>query len=153
MRHTSGQSSTPLTGLKIGDKLSFKAIYSKSAKRFGFNINDKAGNYIFRLAFRLPIDPTGSGPITVMNSRLNGAWQGELRAPFPKFEDGKEFSVTVVCLENKFVAYFNGELMSGVNFPYRHDLAKAAEFELWGGAAMEDGGVSIVYSTITKTSG
>ena len=109
---------------------------------------------MFRLAFRPLTDPTGSGPITVMNSRvLNKVWQGELRAPFPKFEDGKEFSVTVVCLENKFVTYFNGELMQGVNFPYRHDLAKAAEFELWGGVAMNDDGIPILYSAITNTKG
>ena len=131
--------------MKAGDKISFKAIFSKSATRFGLNIKDKGGNYMFRLAFRLPTDPTGSGPINVMNSRVDGIWGVELRAPFPKFEDGREFTVTVECLEDRFVAYFNGELMSGVDFPYRDDLANAAEFELWGGDAMGDDGVPILY--------
>ena len=150
-KHIAGQRNAPLEGLTAGDTISLSAIFSKSSARFGFNIKDKAGNYLFRLAFRQATDPAGDGPTSVMNSRVSGQWGAELRAPFPEFEDGKEFTITIFVLEDKYVCSFNGEPMEGVEFPHRQDIATAAAFELWGGAGMGANGVPIMWNKIGKT--
>ena len=117
------------------------------------NLKDEDGNYLYRLAFRQAIDLTGSGPILVQNSRegqglFRSKWGTEIRAPWPKLEEGAEFTVTIECLEDKFVGYFNGEAMEGVEFAYRYPLANVAALELFGGWERV-GGPSIEWLTFT----
>merc|ERR1711983_604796 len=95
---------------------------SSKTTRFGMNLKDADGNFMYRLAFRQAIDNTGSGPILVQNSRegegLLKTWGSEIRATWPAaLEEGAEFTITIECQEDKFVGYLNGEAMAGVEFP------------------------------------
>ena len=117
------------------------------------NLKDADGNFMYRLAFRQALDNTGSGPILVQNSRegegLLKTWGSEIRATWPAaLEEGKEFTVTIECQDDKFVGYLNGEAMAGVEFPYRYPLANVASLQLWGGAE-KAGGPALVWSTFT----
>ena len=145
-RPPSGQTSKPLGGLQVGDKITYSGVFTPAVARFGMNIKDSASNFLFRMAFR----PAGDGSILVMDSRKNGNWQGQLRSPLPAFEEGKEFKITVSVLEEKYIASFNGELMAQVNFPKRQPYNGATTFELWGGAALKAGGVPILWNTIIR---
>ena len=85
-----------------------------------------------------------------MNSRVIDRWQKELKAPFPNFKNGKMFNVTISCLTDEYVAYFNGERMPKVEFPYRQRPATAAEVNFWGSAAV---GLPILLIAITTPTG
>ncbi|KAL5270582.1 hypothetical protein ACHWQZ_G001326 [Mnemiopsis leidyi] len=128
-----------LPGLVVGDKIGFTAIYSSTANRFGLNIEDADGNYIFRLAFRNPSDKSKSPPPPVLVlSTYEGKWVSPFSATFPDMTDGQEISVLIEAQDEKFVGYLNGEVMEGVEMKYRYPLETAAKLRLWGGAA-EDG--------------
>merc|ERR1712003_316669 len=145
---TAGSPYAKVDGLVVGDKIGFTMTYSSQTSRFGLNIEDAAGNYHFRLAFRQATDPTGSGPVLVMNSK-EGVWGGETRAPWPTLEEGGEYTVLIECQDDKFVASLNGQTIEGVEFPYRYDLADAAALHLWGGVASNDDSASIFWNTFS----
>ena len=116
-----GSPQRELPGLVVGDKIGFTATYSSSTTRFGLNIEDAAGNYIFRLAFRQPTDRTRNPPtpVLIMNT-WEGSWGKQFDAPFPELSDGDEMNVLIEAQEDKFVGYLNGAVMEdGVQIPAR----------------------------------
>ena len=50
----------------------------------------------------------------VLNSKLNGAWQTELRAAMPALVQGGTFKVQIQLLLNEFKIYVNGKVSKTV---------------------------------------
>ena len=109
------------------------------------DVNDDEGNTLFKLSFRPASESSGA------TTAMEALGEAEQLAPYPNLVDGEEFTVLVVCKDDKYTAYFNGELMPGVDVGYNNDdPEKASSFELWGGDPVGDDGVAIEFLTEEK---
>ena len=112
--------------LQPGDYVEVTGIYAKGTESFSINLGSDDGSYLLHAAFR----PTYA---TIYNSRI-GEWGTEVRPGyFPGFQDGKEFKITIVCMDDNYKLYFNDEAISK-SFPYRKPIADVSYVYLSGGS-------------------
>ncbi|KAL5272322.1 hypothetical protein ACHWQZ_G000517 [Mnemiopsis leidyi] len=101
--------------LAVGDKLKAWGIYATGSVKFSVNLMmEEDFHFMMHVDFRPPPNENK----VVLNSRKKYGWETEIRTPIPRFENGKVFSVTVVCLEEEFEVYHDNQVL-GAKFPYR----------------------------------
>lgn len=150
----------PLSNVQNGDRLSFTAKYSSTARRFGFQLLNAEGNAIYRLAFRHTDGDTARAPCTCTS---NWNWNDDLGkrqyenidfGSLPAFVDGELFDIVIECLDGSFKTSFNGVPIEGPasdRSSYGATLDQITSIQLWGGAPMDgDGNVGIYWKSFCR---
>merc|ERR1712176_985926 len=117
--------------LRVGDVINAWGTYN-DINTIKFNVNIVGDNDItlLHVDFRPYIDTI------VLNNKVDGSWQTEIRPAFStadNFEAGKKFKVTIEVLEGEYkISFENNEI--GARFPQRDDIALAKSVALYGGS-------------------
>jgi len=125
------KSSYPLSApLKVGDVIKAWGVYvDDTTSKFNVNIIGDDGIFLLHVDFRPYIDTI------VLNNKVDGRWQTEVRPAFSSstFVSGDTFKVTIEVLDGEYKISFNDEEI-GARFPQRDDLALATAVALYGGS-------------------
>ena len=111
--------------LEVGDVIEIQGTYSSHTGWFSANILDKSGNIL------LHVNPRPNYKVTVMNSN-DGSWETEVICELPALENGKEFVMRIILMDESYKIYFNGRPLSKT-FPYRQSISSATNIVLMGG--------------------